>query len=76
MQLRLSLLACLALVACGDDDHDHHHGTGSCGDIVSVCHDVDPGTGPISDCHATGHDGDEAACDAVATSCVALCAAA
>lgn len=63
-----------ALIACGDDD-GHHHATGACGQIVAACHDLDPGTGPISECHATGHDEVEADCEAVLTSCLAVCVA-
>lgn len=69
----LALSFAAALVACGDDDGHHH--TGACGQIVAACHDLDPGTGPISECHATGHDEVEADCEAVLTSCLAVCVA-
>ena len=38
----------------------------SCELIVAACHDVDPGSGPIHDCHELGHaeTATEAACAA------------
>ncbi|MEY4513080.1 MAG: hypothetical protein RLZZ450_5202, partial [Pseudomonadota bacterium] len=48
----------------------------SCPQIVSTCHEVDPGQGPIHDCHEIGHDGDAAACATALDSCIALCSAA
>ncbi|MBZ0119130.1 MAG: hypothetical protein K8H88_19195, partial [Sandaracinaceae bacterium] len=48
----------------------------SCQDIIDACHEVDPGTGPIHDCHETAHDvGTAAACDPIAANCVAMCMA-
>jgi hypothetical protein len=49
----------------------------SCQDIVDACHEVDPGYGPMHDCHETAHDVSTAeACDPVRDECVALCHAA
>lgn len=70
------LLAICLLAACGDSE-DHGTGAESCQAIVDACHDVDPGTGPITDCHDTAHDvGTAAACDPIQANCVALCRAA
>lgn len=68
-------LALVTVVAChGDDDH-HHGGAGACGQIVAACHDIDPGTGPISECHALGHDEVESDCEPQLTACLAVCVA-
>lgn len=46
----------------------------SCEMIIGRCHDVDPGSGPIHDCHETAHDGEsEAACAAILDDCLMLC---
>lgn len=74
----LILLACIALfgVGCGDDDAPATKPT--CDEIVEACHEVDPGSGPIHDCHenAEAASATEASCTAASTSCLALCAAA
>lgn len=62
-----------ALTAACDEDPA---GPDACRQISSACHDVDTGSGPLHDCHETGHDGDLAACEAVLGSCVAMCEAA
>lgn len=70
----------LVLAACGDDDgggHDAGPDYGpSCGEITAVCHDVDTGTGRISECHDIAHEEVEAACAPILEECVALCTAA
>ena len=72
--LALGLLA-LAGSGCGDDGS--HPTAPSCQAIIDACHDVDPGSGPITDCHDTAHDvGTPEACDPIQTMCVTLCAAA
>jgi hypothetical protein len=73
--LSLVAVAVLALAACdGEPPHDHPE---SCQNIIDVCHDVDPGTGRISQCHDTAHDeATAAACDPIEAECVALCEAA
>lgn len=47
----------------------------SCDELVVRCHDVDPGSGPIHECHELGHDesATEAECAARLMMCVALC---
>jgi hypothetical protein len=63
-----------ALAACGDDGSTM---APSCQAITDACHDVDPGSGPIHDCHETAHeDGTAAACDPIEAMCLALCNAA
>jgi hypothetical protein len=69
------------LAACGGTDATPTDAgistAASCVDIITVCHDADPGTGPIHDCHETAHDqGTAAACDPIRNMCVALCEAA
>ena len=71
----------LSAVACGDDDgHDHGDAGGdygpSCGEIIGACHDVDDGTGRISECHDIAHEEVESACAPIVEECVALCVAA
>jgi hypothetical protein len=50
--------------------------THDCQDIISACHEVDPGAGPLHDCHEIGHDEVESACTPERDRCVALCEAA
>jgi len=45
----------------------------ACAGLGSSCHVVDPGTGPLHECHELGHGGDEAACSAGRAACVAGC---
>lgn len=66
-------VALLVLGAC--DGQSPAHGE-SCQAIIDVCHDVDPGSGPIHDCHETAHELNEAACEPIEEECVALCVAA
>lgn len=73
-------LFALAAVGCGDDDGEggdagSDYGP-SCGEIIAVCHDVDDGTGRISECHDIAHEEVESACAPIVTECVALCVAA
>jgi hypothetical protein len=44
--------------------------------LGSGCHNVDPGSGRIHDCHEVGHSGDAAMCQANLASCTQLCGAA
>lgn len=78
-----TLFVALSLIACGDGGgadagtDAHAPGSESCQRIVDACHEVDPGTGPIHDCHETAHDvGTDEACAPIETSCVAMCVAA
>lgn len=68
-------LSLFALAACDDGEPPHEHAE-SCQNIVDVCHDVDPGSGRIHECHETAHDEDAAACEPIEAECVALCEAA
>lgn len=73
-----------AWTGCKDDktpattgDDDEAGAPPSCQAILDVCHHVDPGTGPIHDCHETAHDDPtEEKCAAVKDNCVAICEAA
>ena len=49
----------------------------SCEQIIARCHDVDPGSGPIHDCHEAAHDEatSEATCASMLDGCSMLCAA-
>ncbi len=51
-------------------------GLSACNRIITKCHDVDPGSGPLHDCHELGHATDEAQCEPKVDECVALCEAA
>jgi uncharacterized repeat protein (TIGR04052 family) len=44
-----------------------------CSSLGSNCHVVDPGSGPLHDCHELGHAGDEKACSAGRAGCVESC---
>jgi hypothetical protein len=68
------VLACAALLVACDDDGHGHTGAESCQAIIDACHDVDPGSGEIHDCHNTAHDeGTAEACDPIKERCVMLC---
>lgn len=45
----------------------------ACANIASACHDVDPGFGPLHDCHELGHTGELADCEKREAECLALC---
>lgn len=47
-----------------------------CQGLGELCHEVDPGSGPLHDCHEGGHDGNPAWCAANAARCRMLCLAA
>jgi hypothetical protein len=48
----------------------------ACETIAETCHPVDPGTGPLHECHETAEQGDPAWCVANGDSCLAQCRAA
>lgn len=48
----------------------------ACTLLGSTCHVVDPGSGPLHECHELGHAGDAAACSLASASCVEACGAA
>lgn len=86
---RVLLVLALGLGACEHDhdhDHDHNYGDGAipdrpdgaflCVDLGPLCHDVDPGSGPLHDCHEGGHNPQPAWCAANAQRCIDLCNAA
>jgi len=48
----------------------------NCQALGNLCHDVDPGSGPLHDCHEGAHDATPAWCAANAQQCFDLCTAA
>jgi hypothetical protein len=48
-------------------------GLQQCIRLGSVCHKVDPGSGPIHDCHGIGHAEEIPECEANYSRCIALC---
>lgn len=50
--------------------------TDACAGLGSTCHVVDPGSGPLHECHELGHAGDAGACSLARASCVGACGAA
>src|SRR5262245_43590468 len=75
--LFFSALACVSVASCGGDDDDEHKETpAECEAIVEKCHDLDPGSGPIHECHEyaeAGHTAEE--CKAKQAECFPLCVA-
>jgi hypothetical protein len=59
-------LAIFALPACTSDD-------GSCERIVEACHELDPGSGPIHDCHEFAEEATDEACVDREDDCLAAC---
>jgi uncharacterized repeat protein (TIGR04052 family) len=45
----------------------------ACAGLGSSCHVVDPGSGPLHECHELGHGGDAQACSLGRASCVDAC---
>lgn len=81
----LATLSFLALAGCPTTEStadannvDAASATPSCDEIVEHCHDVDPGTGPIHDCHELAHaaSSTEATCAAALENCHTICEAA
>jgi hypothetical protein len=68
----LGVLAVAASAGCPSTPVATH----DCADIIAACHDVDPGSGPLHDCHEIGHDEVESACAPERDRCVMLCLAA
>jgi len=86
----LVLLAAIALAGCPTTPSGDDAGTDaftatdafaeakpSCEQIIARCHDVDPGSGPIHDCHEAAHDEatSEATCASMLDTCAMLCSA-
>ena len=68
------LLAALVSLspACGDDDSR----PAECEEIVEACHDVDPGSGEIHECHEGAEsDWSRDMCVAMRADCLAACTA-
>jgi len=47
-----------------------------CAGLGSTCHVVDPGSGPLHECHELGHGGNAQACSLGRASCIDACGAA
>lgn len=45
----------------------------ACAGLGTTCHLVDPGTGPLHECHEVGHSGDALACEQARGACVQGC---
>lgn len=70
------LVTAVLASACGDDDEETSPaGKPDCEAIVEACHPVDPGDGPIHECHenAEAETVTNADCQAAKAACVALC---
>ena len=68
-----TLAAFTVLGACSDDKKDD--GAPSCKAIIEACHPLDPGSGPIHECHeAAEADGvTEQTCAGKKAECLATC---
>lgn len=83
MRSILAFALCLALSGCpsspGSDAGGYPDGPTTfpdCDAIVEACHEVDPGTGPIHDCHETAHDAaSNEPCAPIRATCVMMCEA-
>lgn len=66
----LSLVA-LSVTGCGDDDH---HGSipAECQEIIDVCHPLDPGSGPINECHENAESGTAESCATSRNECLTM----
>lgn len=75
--LRLVLVVTATLVGACSDDHSHTTDTGRpvCTEIYERCHPLDPGTGPIHDCHEFAEDEatTNAQCGLRRTECFTTC---
>ena len=47
-----------------------------CEEITEACHPVDPGSGPIHDCHEASEEGSRAECETQHDACLVICTAA
>ena len=57
----------------GAGGESHGPGSAECEAIGRLCHEADDGSGPASECHNTGHEGDANACSAAFESCIDTC---
>lgn len=75
--LRLVLAVTALLVGACSDDHSHTTDTGRpvCTEIFERCHPLDPGVGPIHDCHEFAEDEatTNAQCSLRRTECFTTC---
>jgi hypothetical protein len=61
--------------ACSNIDSPEAQASGACQAIASACHSWGRNGGVAEECHDLGHAGDEAACAAKKSGCVAACPA-
>lgn len=68
--MKIVAALCLFIAAAGCHSED-----GACGRILDACHDIDPGSGPIHDCHESAEaDGvTEEICADLEEGCLATC---
>ncbi len=81
MKLAAALATALtvALVACSDSHSHTDAGASSfpsCQAIVAACHEVDPGSGPVHECHESAEAAKaDSECSPKKDACLALCKA-
>lgn len=64
----------LAFGACGGDDDGP---APECEEIIEACHDVDPGEGPIHECHESAEEAwSQSQCQENLAMCLEVCSAA
>jgi hypothetical protein len=74
MRRFLVTLALCSFVASCDDHHDSS--PAECKEIIEACHEVDPGSGPIHECHENAEEEwSKEQCTANRQRCLALCSA-
>lgn len=71
----VSLVALALLVACSSDGSAAEDPKGSCATLASACHAFTKGGGLPEECHDLGHAGDDGACFAKKSACLAACPA-
>jgi hypothetical protein len=69
----LALVGSIGLAGCGDDDAEAT--PPECEEIAERCHDLDPGSGPIHECHESAETGTAASCTEMRAMCFAVCVA-
>ena len=73
-----SFLATVALCTCVLSCDDHHEDSpAECKEIITACHEVDRGSGPIHDCHENAEGTwTKEQCSANRSMCLGLCSSA
>ena len=69
----VTVALCSFVVSC--DDH-HESSPAECKEIIEACHEADPGSGPIHECHENAEEGwSKDQCTANRQRCLGLCSA-